>query len=186
MSSLLPGNPWTQLITPNTWLVLTRVQRLQQIQPVEYDKNHTLKKVNGKLTKTNSLNCFPVFNQGWCTLIWPMRHLLEERGTTGSFCAGALPGHRSWSPCAWCGKGAPGNHCWGAHPGAWSSSHRSAWRPAVCQPCTLQAAWWPKEGRSAIMRSWRHFYSIKLQQRLEKLMHFVPHPLKKKKSNSNH
>lgn len=57
----------------------------------------------------------------------------------------AVPDRRWWRPCAWRGRGAPRNHCWGAHPGAWSSSHRWACRPAACQPCTQLASWWPVE-----------------------------------------
>lgn len=77
----------------------------------------------------------------------------------------AVPGHCWWCPCAWCGRGAPGNHCWGARPGAWSSSHRSACRPAACQPCTQVAARWPVEGRGGHyhyeeVRTWTCLTSI--------------------------
>lgn len=39
-----------------------------------------------------------------------------EQDTISSHVNWQIPGHRWWSPCAWCGRDVPGSHCWVAHP----------------------------------------------------------------------
>lgn len=109
-----------------------------------------------------------------CAIWWFNLELLAV--SLGRWRLLAVPGHCWWRPCAWCGRGAPRNHCWGEHPGAWSSSHRSACRPAACQLCTHWAAWSPVEGErekkvSIITGSWMWEF-LMLQGWFEELICF--------------